>query len=56
MDETVKARIERLQDDVTKVLAANAANAAVIDKVLNQIKLRLEVLEEDFSKNFSKSD
>lgn len=48
--EMIQIRLERLEQDVLKVLAANAANSAYIDKVLTQIQGRLDVLQEDFEK------
>lgn len=56
LDEAIQVRFDRLKEDVTKVLAANATNSAYIERVMVQIKDRLAVLEEDFSKNFRESD
>jgi len=47
-------RINTIDDEISKLLAANAANAAYIDKYLNKIRDRLEVLHDDVEKAFDK--
>ena len=48
--EMMLIRIQRVREDLEHVLAANAANAALIDKYLQTIKARMSVLEEDVKK------
>jgi len=48
--EDMQIRVDRLREDLEKVLAANAANSAYIDKIATMIKARLEVLGEDVEK------
>lgn len=48
--EMMQIRIQTIREDLLKVLAANAANSAYIDKYMTKIKDRLDVLEEDVEK------
>lgn len=48
--EMMLIRIQTIREDLLKVLAANAANAAYIDKYMHKIKDRLDVLEDDAEK------
>ena len=43
-------RIQTIREDLMKVLAANAANAAYIEKFGQKVRDRLDVLEEDVEK------
>ena len=48
--EDMQIRVDRIREDLEKVLAANATNSAYIDKIATMIKARLEVLGEDVEK------